>query len=52
VFALHRDWNARANPYLALTRKVTHILLTLAVIGLGPAMDPTIVAKVALGGIG
>lgn len=40
------------NPHLAYTRRATHTLLTLAVIGLGGAMDLRVVGKVGLSGIG
>jgi len=40
------------NPYLSQTRKLTHKLLPLAVIGLGAGMDLGVVARVGLQGIG
>lgn len=39
------------NPYLARTRKMTHTLLSLSVIGLGAGMDLRVVARVGLHGI-
>ena len=39
------------NPYLATTKKLTHPLLALAVVGLGAGMDLRVVAKVGAHGI-
>ena len=43
---------ALGNPYLALTRKVTHRLLALSVVGLGAGMDLHAVAAAGLHGVG
>jgi uncharacterized integral membrane protein (TIGR00698 family) len=43
---------AFGNPYLAFTRKQTHRLLALCVIGLGAGMDLGVVARVGLHGVG
>jgi uncharacterized integral membrane protein (TIGR00698 family) len=40
------------NPYLETTRKITHRLLALSVVGLGAGMDLGVVGRVGLQGIG
>jgi uncharacterized integral membrane protein (TIGR00698 family) len=42
---------AVGNPYLAWTRKATHTLLALSVVGLGAGMDLRVVARVGAHGI-
>src|SRR5271154_985173 len=40
------------NPYLEKTRKLTHTLLALSVMGLGAGMDLGVVGRVGIHGIG
>lgn len=40
------------NPYLDYTRKSTHSLLAISVVGLGAGMDLTVIGRVGLQGIG
>ena len=40
------------NPYIAKTRKWTHLLLSISVVGLGAGMDLNVVGRVGLQGIG